>query len=47
MDAEDGRDLEMKVGGMVEVEGRGGEGSRPTLFHSVTNDGGRSEPFHR
>lgn len=27
MDAEDGRDLEMKVGGMVEVEGRGGEQS--------------------
>lgn len=28
-------------GGTVEVEGRGGE-----AFHSVTNDGGRSEPFH-
>lgn len=31
MDAEDGRDLEMKVGGMVEVEGRGAERRRSTL----------------
>lgn len=41
MDTEDGRELEMKVEGMVEVGGGGGA----TPFHSVTNDGGRSEPF--
>lgn len=31
----------MKVEGTVEM---GGGGAAP--FHSVTNDGGRSEPFH-
>lgn len=39
MDTEDGRELEMKVEGTVEVGG-------VAPFHSVTNDGGRSEPFH-
>lgn len=40
MDTEDGRALEMKAEG--EWRGSGGVGA----FYLVTNDGGRSEPFH-
>lgn len=39
MDTEDGRELQTEVEGTVEVGG-------VAPFHSVTNDGGRSEPFH-
>lgn len=41
MDTEDRIEVRMKEGDKME----GGQG-RDALSHSVTNDGGRSKPFH-